>query len=243
MRTLVLGLALAAGLLLLAPDALAGGWSFDDYLKEKARSDWEGYGVGTMTHRRITQVFRMAGQPDPKKTVAEEKKTISEITETEIVIKVESLESGQWTTTEEREKKGDQLTPKVEDQGTETVTLDGTDYECAKKKVEWMKGEKLDETAIVWAHPEKGILKIKVTGKQDATLTVTDTDASWTVGEHALEGRVLAMTVTIQMGMKLKGKAHMSQDVPGSLVKNDLQGSQGPAKLAVVMELIAFTKK
>jgi len=242
MRNLVLGLAVAASLLLLAPDALAGGWTLEDYLKEKPKSDWVGYGVGTMTHRRITQNVVMPGQGE-QKMVMEEKKTIKEITETEIVLEVETLNMGQWTTEEKREKKDEGLTPKIEEQGKETVTIAGTEYECVKKQVTWMKGEEVDETAIVWNHPEKGILKMKVSGENDFELIANELDASFTVGEHSLAGRTFEMSMTAQMGMVMKGKASMSNDVPESLVRNEIKGDQGPVKVNVVMELIAFEKK
>ena len=177
-----------------------------------------------------------------QKMVMEEKKTIKEITETEIVIEVETLNMGQWTTEEEREPKDKGLTAKIEDKGTETVTLDGTDYECVKKKIEWMKGDTLDETVVVWAHPEKGILKMKVKNENDISIVVTDLDASWTVGENELTGRVFEMEMTTQ-GMKMTGKASMTHDAPDSLVKNELQGGQGGMKISILMELIAYEKK
>lgn len=241
MRTLLLGLAFAASLLLLAPAALAEGWTLEDYLKEKPKSDWAGFGVGTMTHRRITQNVEMPGQ-GAQNMVMEEKKTITEITETEIVLKVETLTNGQWTTEEEREKKDKGLEPKIEDLGTETVNVGGTDYECAKKKIQWMKGDEVDETVTVWVHAEKGMLKLRVED-ENILITLADADASWTVGEQKLTGRTFDMEMTAQMGMKMTGKTSMTHDVPESLVKNVLSGAQGPVKVSVVMELIAFEKK
>lgn len=242
MRTLVPGLVAAACFLLLAPAAHAEGWLLEDYLREKPQSEWEGYGVGTMTHRRVKQDVEMPGQGS-QQTVMEEKKTIKEITETEIVLEVEKLNAGQWTTTEEREQKDKGLTPKIEDQGTETVTLGGTAYECAKKKVEWMKGDTLDETVVVWAHPEKGILKMAIKGDNDIRITVSNFDATWTVGDQQLTGRTFDMEMTTQTGMKMTGKASMTHDAPESLVRNELSGAQGPVKVSVLMELIAFEKK
>ena len=241
MRHLTLGLAVAASLLLLAPAALAGGWTLDDYLKEKPQSDWADYVVGTMTHRRTTQGMVMPGQ-GPTNMVMEEKKTITEITETEIVLEVETLNAGQWTTTEERDEKDNGLTPKITDEGKETVTLNGTEYPCEKKKIEWMKGDAVDEVVVVWSSADKGILKMKIQGEQDITITATELDGSWTVGEHTLKGRSFEMTMVTQ-GMTMKGKASMTHEAPESLVRNELKGEQGPVKISVVMELIAFEKK
>lgn len=242
MRALASALAAAVVLLLAAPAARAGGWSLEDYLKEKPKSDWEGFGVGTMTHRRIRQEVVVPGQPAPQKTEHEEKKTLTEITDTEYVIKVETLENGAWTTTEEREPKDKGWKPQVEDKGTETVSVGGKDLSCAKKKVTWTKDGAVQETTVLWVHDALGIVKIKHRTEADVTMVVTEPDATFQVGDLTLKGRTWEMEMTTQ-GMPLKGKTEMSLDVPGTLVRNELKGEQGPVTVNVVMELVAFTKK
>lgn len=241
MRTLTLGLAVAACLLLLAPDALAGDWSFDDYVKDKAKSQWDGCGVGSMTHRKMTQNVVMPGQGE-QNMVQETKKTVKEITETEYVIEVEKLSMGQWTTTEEREKKVDALTPKIEEQGKETLTIAGTEYECVKRKVVWMEGETEKETVVIWEHAEKGMLKMNVKGEGEFELTVEAFDGSWTVGDQTFKGRTFEMKMSAQ-GMEMKGSTDMSTDVPEGNIRFELKGAQGPVQVTVLSELIAFVKK
>lgn len=243
LRTTALALAVAAGLLLLAPDALAGGWSFEDYLKEKSTSDWESYGVGTMTHRRMSQDVVMPGQPRTPKMVMEEKQTLVEITKTEYVIKIETLEKGTWSTKTKREKKDALLKAKVEDQGTETLTLGGTAYPCTKKKVTWTKDDQIQEIAIVWTHAEKGILKMRARAEMDMTTTVRAFEATKKVGEVTLLGRTLDTTMITARGMTLKGSTLRSLDVPGNLVRNELMGGGEGVRIHVLMELIGFTKK
>jgi len=242
MRALALVLTAAAVLLLAAPAARAGGWSLEDYLEEKPRSDWDGYGVGTMTHRRIRQDVVVPGQPGPQRLVHEEKKTLTEITDTECVIKVETLEDGVWTTTEEREPKDKGWKAQVEDKGTETVTVGGKDLSCAKKKVTWTKDGAVQETTVLWIHDTLGIVKMKRRSETEATLVLTEPDATFHVGEMTLKGRVWEMEMTTQ-GMPLKGKAQMSLDVPENLVRNEMKGGNGSASVDVLMELVAFTKK
>ena len=242
-RLAAITLALLAAALIVAPDALAKGWTLEDYLAQKPKSDWDGFGVGSMIHNKMTQNVLMPGAPEPQVQTTETKKTLTEITETEYVIKVETKGVGDWVVSEERKKKTKAKKSTVEDLGKEKVKVGETEYECAKKKVTWKEEGKDEEVEFLWIHAEKGILKMEKTGQRAGTLTVTKLDHTKKIGETEVTGRELALDMAGPMGMKLTGTAFLSMSVPENIVAHTIGGSQGPMQLKLVLETIAFIKK
>ena len=62
------------------------------------------------------------------------------------------------------------------------------------------------------------------------TVTATELERSWTVGERTLKGRAMEMRVQTGMG-PMKGAMPMSLDVPDSLVRQEISGAAGPVQL------------
>ena len=230
---------IAIALIAFATDARADDWSFDSYLKQHNQSEWNGFGVGTTLHRKMTQTISMPQMPAPQKTETEEKKTLVKINEDSLVIKVENLVAGTWQTTEKTEPKEKGWTHTVEEIGAESVTVAGTAYECKKKKVVWKDGETVKETVVLSVHAEKGILKMVIAGPQQTELVVAKFDQSWTLGETTVKGRELSLSVSTPMG-KLDGTMRIAPNLPDGLVRQELRSG---TNFEMLNELVAFVKK
>ncbi len=233
----------ALALVVFAPPASAEDhWSFDSYLKQHNTSDWDGLGVGSMVHRKGFQEMSMPQMPAPQRQETEEKKTLVKITDEDFVIKVEQKQMGAWQTEEKTEPKKKNWTHKVEELGTETVTIEDTEYECSKKKVQWMDGETAKDTAVLYVNEKLGIVKMLVGDDQGVEIVVTKLDQEWTVGDVTLKGREMAMTIPTPMG-KLSGTMRLCPEVPDATIRQEIKSGQGPMQMHQVTELVAFVKK
>jgi hypothetical protein len=243
MRHLAILCAVVGGLFFLAAPAVADAWQLDEWLKEYPKSGWARFGVGTMIHTRTTNTTTVPGMPEPQKQVSEMKKTLVKISDAGYHIKTEMMVNGQWMpATEEVEPKHDGRQAKVTDAGTETVTIGGTPYPCAKKNVTWTGGDEEPETFTLWVHAEKGIVKMTMPG-QEGAITVTKFDQSWTVGGVTLKGREVELEAQHPMAGPMKATHRISLDIPENAVRMEMSGGQGPMKFSMVTELIAFVKK
>lgn len=246
MRRTILVLSLCGGLaLLFASSARAGdGWSLEDYLNARAQAKWSGCGVGSMIHIRQTQTITMPQLPAPRKTVTETKETLLAVTDDGYKVKVETLNGGQWTTSEKVEPKVAMEQSKVEDAGTGTVSVGGTDYPCTKKTVTMTMANQPGQTQTwtIWENADKGILEVDQKGAQDSSLKTEEFDAPVTVGDQSVSARKFALSMQIH-GHATTGTFWASTAVPGRFVRQEISGDQGPVKFEMKREVVEFLKK
>ncbi|MHC5010082.1 MAG: hypothetical protein ACYTG6_03910 [Planctomycetota bacterium] len=231
---------LPLALLFLAVPASGEDWSAENWYRHK--SGWEGYGVGTMVHRRMTMRTSGPGMPAPMNNVTETRSTLIRITETSFFIKEETKVGGQWTASEsEVQRTGRAGTPpQVEELGTEAVTVEGTAYPCRKQRVTWQEAAE-PYVAILWNHEEHGVLRMQTeSGGQQIAFTVTKLEVSRTVGGTTVACREMEMT-----GGSMPGKiTHLtSLQVPGGTVEMHMNMNQGGMQIENKTELLAFEIK
>ncbi len=235
---------------------------------------WGRFGVGTMIHHRKTTEMAMPGMA-PRKTVRETRKTLVRITDTDYVVKVEQGSEGNWKTTEEKIAKtfdpgtlagmlplASGQAMKREALGKESVTVDGTAYECEKVKVTMKAGAfgglpggrmpgrgmpgrgkpggAAGPTTTIWEHAEHGVLKMTSSGAWGMDMEVTKLDTPVKVGDVTLRCKASTMTMS-QSGTTIKRLE--SADVPEDLVRSETTVKQGPMENRTVEELIGFVKK
>lgn len=236
MRRLLIGSSVALLFALNAAPVQARDWGLEEIVR--SQGTWEGFGLGSSTHVRRSQEVTMAGASEPQRQEVELRQTLVALTGDAWTVKSEQKDAEEWKGEEKTVpiRKADKI--KVEDAGEGAVTIGETSYPCVKKCVT-RPSETGGEEIVFWGHPEKGVLKIEFVAPQKVTLTATELERSVTVGERTLSARVFSAEVEATGVGTLKGTMVMSREVPGGLVRQELEGGED-VHVKVVTELLAF---
>ena len=202
---------------------------------------WDGFGVGSWVTTK--QATAMAGMPAQS---TETKQTLVKVTDAEYVISME-MKMGEMTMPAQELKiprtaaGAPTSDPKavVEDLGKEKVTVDGTDYECVKKKTT------IDGNAtLTWTHDKHGLLKLEGSTAQGGTtaIVVVKLAAKTTVAGKDLECRQTKVT-SKTTGMDMETMMFECPGVPGRMVKSEMTMKQMGMESKTTTEVIAFEAK
>jgi len=234
--------------------ARAGDWSLDEL---RAASSWEGFGVGTMVHYRAVTKVEAEARPDLNRTIEKETKaTLVEVTDEELVIRLEERDGGAWTTRNVRQPRSSGLPaspPGIEDLQPESLEIEGRSYACARKRLPDVSGV-LDDPpepgekrnpdertpGVVWVHPARGLLKVESSVRvadftSTTTLVVTRLDVRHRVGTTDLACRELTWSTNRVGGRTVRLE---SPAVPGLTVLTTGEVEQGPLRINHRKELV-----
>jgi hypothetical protein len=205
------------------------------------KGPWDGFGVGSWVTSKDSTA--MAGMPAQS---TETKQTLVKVTDAEYVISMEMKMGDMAMPAQEvkipRIATGSPTTdPKavVEDLGKEKVTVDGSDYECVKKKTT------LDGNATTtWTHDKHGVLKFEGSTANGGTtaMVVVKLSAKTTVAGKELECRQTKTSVKM-MGADIETMAFECDGVPGRATKSEMTMKQAGMETKRTSEVIAFEAK
>ena len=234
MRYRVFVPAFIAVLVLSTTLAEANPWSFESWKARESASSWEGFGVGSMVHKRSVSEF------GPHKQVVETKTTVMKVTDTEIHLRHETKMGDTWQTSEEVQKRKNDLRIQVESRelGTDSVEVEGTSYPCRKLSVTLVfSGLRLPMT--IWEHEKEGILKIEGTQEGVVTTTVvTRLSVPHDVGGTSVKCREMKISSSMNRGTQL-----LSTEVPGQAVLHEMSMQMGTQTTKNDTRVLAFVKK
>jgi hypothetical protein len=233
-----LSFAFVAASLALSAVALAG--------EEKIKGPWDGLGVGSFVHQKTSSKTAGGGMPDMPAQVTESKQTLIKITDDVYTVKNETKMGDDWQGMEipwpRKAPVGpgvDVKEPKVEELGTEKVSVDGTDVSCKKTKttVEGM-------TTTAWTNEKYGVVKSESSGS-GTTMEMALTKLSAKAKIGAVEVEYREMTSTTKTGaLDMKTKIWLSDAVPGGMLRTESTTAMpGGMTTTSVTETIAFEKK
>jgi hypothetical protein len=227
----------AVAVLALAAAARAG---------EAPKSPWHGFGPGSTVHRKMTTTTTMGGMAMPPQVI-ETRDTLVSQTDAEVVVKSEQkMGEMPWQSQETKIPLGQgALTgveaPKEEDLGKDKVTVEGKEYEVAKKRVVTPVG-----TNVFWIHEKHGLLKSEgtVPGGGKTVVSVTRLAVPVKVGERTLTCRETRTTSSgAAQGMDMDSTMLTSEEVPGGLVRMEMKTTMQGMVSSAVTETVSFEKK
>jgi hypothetical protein len=229
MRRIVPSVLVAAAVSLLAGHALAG----------EAKGLWEGCGVGSFVHQKMTMTMSMAGVPP---TTTEMKSTLVKVTDAAWTVKTETKVGEEWMGAEmdyPRKATGTAPdAPKPEDLGEEKVTVEGKDLACKKQQVKVG-----DQTVTTWTNDTYGVVRSESKGAGSETSSVLTKLAGKTkVGDREVEYRETTTTAK-SAGSETKMVTWQSDAVPGHVLRTESVADMGAMKSTTVTETVAFEVK
>jgi len=207
------------------------------------KNPWEGFGVGSTVTEKTTASAPMPGM-EPQTT--ETRKTLTQITDEAYVVKHETKVGDQWMPQDipfPRKMTGKEdpnaPKPKVEDLGSEKVSVEGTDYDCKKQKT-ILPGS----TSLTWTHEKHGILKMEGTteGAGSTSMVVTKLATKATVAGKEIECRETKIATKMPQG-ETEILMLESDAVPGRGVRMEMAMKMGPMSTKSVTEVTSFEKK
>ena len=231
MRRIVVGVGLA---FLMSSVASAG----------DPKGPWDGFGAGSWVHMKSTTKMEMPGMPSMPDNVSEMKQVLTKVTDDAWTVKYEVKQGESWTTSTEmnipRKATGPVGGPaaKVEDLGTESVSVDGKDYSC--KKTRAVAG---DATVVVWTHADLGALKSESSSPTggSSTMQVTSLSKKAKVGDKEVECH--ETKVTTKGSVESTMVSLTSDAVPGHQVRMETTSNTAGMKTSMVTEVVAIEVK
>jgi hypothetical protein len=207
------------------------------------KGPWDGFGAGSSVTQKSTMTSSMAEMPA---TTTETRTTLVKVTDDACVIKTETEVGEEWMGQEmtiPRKATGTEdpnlPKPKVEDLGTEKVTVDGTDYECKKQKTV-MDGS----SGISWTHEKHGVLKVESTHQGGtSTILVTKLSTKVAVGGKEVDCRETKIVSKMQGGVETDMVTLESDAVPGRNVRSESTMKMAAMTTKTVSETTAFEAK
>jgi hypothetical protein len=214
--------------------------------EQPSKNPWHGFGPGSTVHRKMVTTSSMGAMALPSQTV-EMRETVVSATADEVVLKIEQKMGempwqGQETKIPLKASPGTDVdAPKEEDLGKDKVTVEGREYECAKKRVVMAAG-----TTVYWAHEKHGMLKSETTatGAGKTVVQVTRLSVPAKVGERGVTCRETRTSTTgMPGGGEITAVMLTSEEVPGGVVRSEMKTSMQGMVSTGVTETVSFEKK
>jgi hypothetical protein len=218
----------------------------------KVKFPWDGFGVGSYVHTKVTTKMSMPGMPAmPEQPASETKQTLVKVTDEAFTVKTETKMGETWTggteTVIPRKFTGEKMPvdTKVvpEELGTEKVTVEGTSYDCKKIKV------KTGQVSVIsWVHEKEGVLKSESDlggGQGTTTMTVTSLSKKAKAGDKEVvcrESKTVSKTSMGGMNAETTITSLTSESVPGHQVRTEMVMA-GQMSMTTVTEVVAFEAK
>ena len=230
---------------LMALPAYAGSeWSVEKWKASADKHDWEGLGVGSMTHFKTTSKNKIKAMPNmaAQESVIEHKKTLVKITDTHLHFKEEMIMAGMPPqVSEKKELRKPATSFKFEEDGTGKVKVGGTELECKKWKVTTTLEGGMTTVGHSLEHAEHGVVEMSSTSNgQTHKMTCSKLSTSVSVGGTQYTGREFTSKMAAQGGTM---KMVWSHEVPGRTVKTTTVMDNDQMTMNSVRELVAFVKK
>ncbi len=232
-------LLVALSVILLAAPATHAENAWDVATVHKARPAWEGFGVGTMVHYRVTTTRGTEGTSADSQST-EVKETLRKVTATAFEISKMRKSAAGWdpATTDSKSRKVSAATHKIVPDGIEKIRVGETDYPCRKLNVTTTRvGAESIETSTLWEHEQHGILKSEFKRERTTTVVVTQLSVRRRIGTRELTCRAFRLESGQQSGTWL-----LCPEVPGRLVESSLKFEAGGSR-RIDKVLLAFEKK
>ena len=204
------------------------------------KGPWDGFGAGSSVTTKST-----TSMPGMDATSTETRQTLVKVTDEAYVVKSEMKVGEEWMGQEmtiPRKATGEDPNlpkPKIEDLGTEKVTVDGQDYECKKQKT--VTG---DASAISWTHEKHGALKVESTYPTGgSTMLVTKLSTKVKVAGKELDCRETKVTSKMLGGMEMDMVSLDCDAIPGRSARSESTTKMGGVATKSVNEVVAFEVK
>jgi len=243
-RTFQILSAIAVVSLLAIPAHAGSEWGVEKWKASADKHDWEGLGVGSMTHFKTTSTTKIKAMPNMAATenVIENKKTLVKITDTHLHFKLETIIGGMPPqVSETKEPRKPTTTHKFEADGTGKVKVGDTELECKRWKVTTTIEGGTPSVGHSLEHAEHGVVQMSTsTGGVTWEMTCSKLSTSIKVGDAEYKGREFTTKMAQQGG---KTTMTWSHEVPDRTVKTTTVMDNAQMTMNSVRELIAFTKK
>lgn len=212
-----------------------------------AKDGWSSYGVGTtvtmkMTRKTITETEGASPVPEQ---VSESRMTLVKLTDKEYTLKRDTKVGEEWIgmetasprmATEVKHPEG----TKVEELGTESVTVDGTVLTCKKQRA--MLGAGVTTT---WTNDKHDVVKSESKSDgSESTMVLTKLSKKHTVAGKELDCREMTTTVKYP-GTEMTVVSLLSDQIPGFTVRSDsvTKMPQAMTTSTTIYELVSFEIK
>lgn len=210
----------------------------------KLKSQWDGFGEGSWVLYKTTAKSVMGDQP-ANENVMDGRSTLTKVTEKSYTVKTEQKVGEEWSGLDMEiprfgaDPAAQPTDAKVEDLGTEKVTVDGEALTCKKQKVTLA-----DTVTISWTHEKHGQVKLESKGPGgESTFEIVKLKAVVKVKGKDVE--------CVQSATKMKSPQsesttvmYVSDAVPGGSVRVESEMKMpGVMTSTSVMEVTDFEKK
>ncbi len=243
-RTLTILSAFAIVSLFALPAHAGSEWSVEQWKAKANKHEWEGLGVGSMTHFKTTSTTKIKAMPNmaATKNVIENKKTLVKITDTHLHFKEEMIMGGMPPqVTEKKEPRKTTTTYKFEADGTGKVKVGDTELECKRWKVTTTIEGGTPSVGHSFEHAEHGVVQMTSSNAgQTFKMTCSKLSTSVKAGSAEYKAREFTVKMAQQGG---KGTMIWSHEVPDRTVKTTTVMDNAQMTMNSVRELVAFVKK
>jgi hypothetical protein len=233
MRNLAFAFSIVAAVTVAAPRAASAA---------EPKSPWEGFGAGSYVHQKTSSTMSgIPNMPSMPPQESESKMTLVKVTDDAWTVKMETKVGGSWQANEMviPRKAPPGTEPKVEDLGTEMLTIDGQSLSCRKQKVVVAGTE-----SLTWTNAEHGAVKSESTvAGQRVSTVVTKLAGKTTVAGTEVPYQERVTTMTSPAGDTTTTQWSSSAVLGGVLRSEMTTAMPGGMTTKVVTETIAFEKK
>ncbi len=226
----------------------------------RAKSPWEGFGVGSWVHVKKVKKMDFPGMAMPDEVTDVRETLVRRTDDAHTVGRESKTDETGWASTGEvsyprRDAPGPApgggAAPKVEDSGTEKVTVEGKAYDCKKSRT-----TSGDTVTTTWTSASQGVLKTEVespemNGRIKDVRTVTAFAKKVNLAGTDLVCReTTTFTKFERPGVPSGGPGDgttavelTSDAVPGRRVRMEISTKRLSASISSLEELVAFEAK